>query len=813
MDKRWRLRVYNQASTSLSTGNVYWQTTCLAAPVTVRGPLVRPTLGRAESQPWTLDILDDGSSVTSHLSDSSGRLFLLGRIASVERSLGGAAFAVHGAGRISDVLLTANIGIYQLVVEDERRIERNATIFNTTNTTRLYPAGPGIRYGFWPAVPSGTLTAITRNGKAVLVTFEQNSLSAIADVAVQAIRDNLGVAPLTVPSSKGNFANLRCRIGSRDLGIISFGTVHVADQPSQSWFQDLDNYAQSPQRGYGIKCWVWATTSQLSVGTKYSSAFLHMYSAPPSLATPLHVGSSLGVTPPQMLKNVYNGQYSSAGSPKVRYSTAAFDVLGRQSWPLVRFRITGRANMADWLEQNIYRPFLLAPLVDSQGRVVPTSLKLPNSTTGITWTFNASNLREPYPTWQHLGREQVTRLRIVAEAEWAGPGIGRSIVGPAPTTSGTFPGFQGQPGGDLMLTAPSTYILDHDRITQFGIKELVLESRGVHPTNAVQQQDSQVLPPSWDGSGVGGFQIFPAVTQYLSWLKRDFFDRYGDGPIMGKFSALSTAEGQNAGTYVKLALGTFPNPSLQSRGGTRVIQLLSRDDMPEGPEFTYLDAGNSLAGLAAPTLTLSTSTADRKHSLVATVGAVPAAGGYRLEINGSTSSPSSASAFWTPVLTVTATAGAQRLGNLPAGKKFWLRAQNQQANRIRSSWTLSTGKTTGAITAPSSFASTSITSNSVGLKWAPGDVDEMTDLHVNTSTGLTTFTSTNRTLRIATPNTKHITVTQLAAGTKYLFAVRHADPFGGYSTVAKLVATTLTTGVGGTNPPPVPLGITILVGR
>lgn len=809
-DKRWRVRIYNQNSTSLSTGNVYWQTTALASPVTVRGPIIRPTLGRAESQPWTVDILDDGSSVTAHLADSSGRTHLLGRVLSVERSLGGGAFSNHGAGRISDVLLNPNIATYQLVVEDERRIERNATVFNTTNTTRLYPSGPSVKYGIWPAVPAGALAAVQRSAKAVLVVFDRNTVSNVTDAALQAMRDDLVIAPVTTPTSLGNFGHLRCRIGSRDHGVISFGSVTAAGgSPSQAWLANLDTFQQS---GVGIKCWVWATTSQVSVGTRYSTAYLHMYSAPPSPATPLHIGSSAGITPPQMLLNVYGGSYSSAGTPKIRYSTAAFDTLTKQGWPSVRFRITEAANMADWLEQNIFQPFMIAPLVDSQGRVTPVSLKLPNSTAGITFTFNSANLREPYPTWQHLGREQITRLRIVAEAEWAvTAGFGQGFVGPAPSSAGIYPGFRSPPGGDGMQVAASTYVLSHDRISQFGIKELRISARGLHPTNAVQQQDSQTLPPSYDGGGLSTvFTLYPAIPQYLAWIKRDFFDRYGDGPILGRMAALSSAESLSAGAYTKLALGTFPNPSLQARGGTRTVQVLSRDDTPEGPEFTYLDGGNSLAGLAAPTLTLSTSTADAKHSLVATVGSVPAAGGYRLEIIGSNATPGS-SAPWQPAAPITSTAGAQRIGQLPAGRKFWMRAQNQQANRIRSAWTLSTGKTTGSLTAPSGLASTSVKAGTVGLAWTVGETDEMTDVHADTSTSAS-ITASNRLARLTQPGAARYTVTGLSARTKYLFAVRHADAYGGFSSANKLTVTTASSAVG-LQRCPAPMGITILIGR
>ena len=138
--KKYRARVYNPGSTDTSTGNVdYTITSALHSPIVVRHPTVLPLHGRTETQPWGFSVVDEGSSYTAKISDSSGRLDLLNRLVVVDRSTdGGSNYTRHGAGRISDVRLGRDVATYDYVCEAcEHQFELFQSI--TANPKRKCP--------------------------------------------------------------------------------------------------------------------------------------------------------------------------------------------------------------------------------------------------------------------------------------------------------------------------------------------------------------------------------------------------------------------------------------------------------------------------------------------------------------------------------------------------------------------------------------------------------------------------------------------------------------------------------------------------
>lgn len=821
-DKRWRVNIYTPQSTSLSTTNVYYRTTVLGGPVTVRGPILRPLLGRSEAQPWTVDLLDDGSSFTAKLADSTGRLVMLGRICSVERNLGGAGFAFQGAGRITDIQLgqDPDIAYYRLTIEDERRVERQTTIFNSTNTTRLYPGGPHTAFAFIGAPPKGTITVLYRstlNAKWAYVSFRMDTVRTMQDATVNLIRDDLKDIPManalssadpnsavTNSSRSGNFKNLRLRVGTRDYGIISLGDAvytvapGVRHRPSVDFLKNLDTYKQP---GTALQCWVWATSSQLSLGQSYSCAFLHAFGMPPSPSVPLHIGSSIGLHPITVLRRITANNYTapSSGSTnrgmKPRYSTAALDVLAATAMPGVNFRIVSAAIEADWLEANIFQPFLIAPVVDQQGRVAPVSMRLPNSTTVITKTLSGANVRRPYPTWDHIGREQVTQIRIVTDRLHVFDQASHDYLASRNRLDNSI-----QYGADLLAVTPTTLVVMLDRSSNFGIRPMTIRAAGVHPPTDIGGFQ-QILPTVYDGGNV----LAPTLKRYAAWVIRDIFDRFGDGPTVARVLALTTAENISAGDWVKVQVPQYPNAPNRIRGGTLVGQVEQRDDTPAGPEYQVRYAGPSLSAPAAPTLTLSTSTSDPKHQLYVSVNNKV---GWRAELIASTVSPSSASSAWVGIASGNTTKKTL-LGQLPAGKTFWARAAVAQPGRLRSAWSVSTKKTTQILSPPTAIVSTTVKKTFFTGTWTPGEADPpFTDVHVDTST-TAILGSSNRYARLSEPGAARLKVENLASKTKYLFAVRHADMYGGYSAAAKAA---ITTSSGASTGCPPPLGIVVLLG-
>lgn len=754
----YRVRVYTPGSTSLSTANVDFtlDSSRLKDAPTVLGSIVRPREGRTEAQPWFFDVTDVSSSFTAQLADSSGRLDLLNRIIVCQRNTDGGSYSNIGVGRISDVFLNPDVASYRVMVEDERVLERSQVIFNSSNTTHLYPPGPHAAYGPYRPASKGSFTVVLQdsgNAKLWKVVFYSQH-PPMSDGAIRAIEGDMEQSPFK--STAGNFKHLRFNYGGTDYKVVSFGDGGNADQASRSWLDGLRNSGINGP----VNCWIAAASSAFTLQNNYSSAYLHMMSAPPSDGTPLHIGGVEGQHPMQLVKDIYDGTYSSS-PPKIRYSTAAFKTgttgLLTIAMPSVRFRITEPAIMSEWLEDNLYAPFMVVPFTDSSGRITPKSIRFPNSTSAITFTFTGANLTE-HPSWVQPSREMVTVLQIEHTNE-------------APLIASVNSAERPQGGADYIDSQLRVREVTHDRVTNLGRHTALVRAHGIHSGS-----------PSW---GADGGQFNPGigsveVDRYENHIRADIFNRFGDGPIMGTFASLTTGEAVASGDFVKMTLATFPNPAAGARSGTRVMQVLSRDITPMGPRFTYLDAGPSQQPTSSPTITMSSNTNDPKHSVRATIGGVAAGGRFKLEVAESSTQPAASSTKWQPWETGT-TNGTYTIGRRKSNTAYWGRVANTKPNRLSSPWVPSTiGKTTQSITGPSAFTASSVKGKTVLCTWTNGDANYRTCFHADTSTSAT-FSTANE-VTVLPPGANRFRIEGLTTGTKYLLGVRHRDDYGGYST-------------------------------
>lgn len=764
----YRIRIYTPGATGLSTGSVDFTLdgSRLQNALTIRHPVVIPHEGRTESQPWEFHVTDVNSSFTGQIADSSGRMDMLGRLVLAQTNTDGAGWVNAGAGRLTDLYLDESIAAYRGVVEDERTQEGNTLLFNSSNTTRLYPGGPAVNYGWMPGGRKGVVDMLraTTNGSTEFwrVTFK-NEYYPMAPGAIEAVRGDVIPNPRIVTDA-GNFNHLRLKLGSSDFEVVS--TADVPSTSVQGFLKPspniLDGTAKWGKDMNPPTFWIHATSARLGNGSlgvvSFSSAFLHMYSAPPSPQTPLHIGGEAGIHPMQMLKNCYDLIYNSSDTSRIRYSTAAFStgstgLLG-QPMPKVRFRITEPSNMRQWLEDHLYRPFMVVPTIDASGQIVPRSMKLPNSTAAISFTFTGANLRDPHPSWAHPRRDAITALNIEYEHE------NFNVLSEA---------------ADYMDTEIRSEEVVHDRVMQIG--------RRAHTLRAIGYKSSPIARD-------------PTVAdfdRYIAYIKRDYFDRFGDGPISGSLYGLSTCEGVVPGEFVKVTLNSYPNPQTLARSGTRFVQVLGRTLTPHGPEFSYLDAGPSNQALTQPSLTLSSSTADAKHSVKATIGSVTAGGGFNLEIaeSNTTAAPAATSQLWQSWETTGRTSGVYLVGRRKSNTKYWVRVQNTHPGRVRSAWRNSTaGKTTQKITGPSAFAGTSVVAGSVLGTWTIGDKAYKTAIHADTSTAASLSTANE--FATVEAGSNRYRWEGLTLGTKYLLGVRHKDDYGGYSTGSYASVTTST---------------------
>jgi len=788
---RYRADIFTAGTTSYSTSAVEFSLTLADAP-TINGPLVRPFEGRSEGRPWVLRAVDVAGSFTAQLAGSDGRTDLINRVIQVRRSLNNGTYTVIGGGRVRDVSMGEQVAEYDVSVEQEMGIDANALIFATSNTTRLFPPSPHFTYGPFQPFPKGQVRvagfvtpgypSVGSVPKMFYLRFA-GSTSGIAtvpvpltDLGMEAIRKD--VKPLTSPNDAlGNFVHLRLRVGNSTYPVVSFGRISNplfsnpgGQKPDPNVLGELEeDYTNGKPPGLWV---VTPTSTTFVVGQSYSSAFLHMFSAPPSEATPLHITT---IHPMTLKRQLHAGAYASTDQPKARYSTAAFNDgssgLERRPMSLVRFRITGPARRREWIERNLNAPFGVCDFTDSSGVIRPRYVWMPQSTAGYAFTFTPANLREPHPSWLQPGREMVTELRVVSQDEqWVIGGLAPALVAAYQRPVNA--------SADFIKATPSTDVRQHDRIAKLGVQSLSLESAGVHA--GVRSPVGFPTEPD------------PNLNALLTNASKETFDRYGDGPVQGVLYALSTAESVQEGDNVRITVPTFPNAGIQARGGTRLVQIMGRRITPYGPEFDYLDAGPNLNALVAPTVTLSLSTVDKKHIVTAVVASVPAGAQFQMDAAVGSTLPSSTSTLWQRIQTTAFGNGTYQIRGRPAGGKTWARVRSAQAQRVRSTWRNSTAGVTSSGLAAPVVATSSVTALSFNLRLSGGETLYPIQVFVDGSTAAAF--STGNLLRTVPAGTKSVPVFGLNSTTKYLVGARHIDPFGGIGASDSTTVTTLTTG-------------------
>jgi hypothetical protein len=155
----------------------------------------------------------------------------------------------------------------------------------------------------------------------------------------------------------------------------------------------------------------------------------------------------------------------------------------------------------------------------------------------------------------------------------------------------------------------------------------------------------------------------------------------------------------------------------------------------------------------------------------------------------STGAPGTTSSLWQDVRSTAAysgmTSGTWTYSRRAAGTGWWARARATRPGYYApfpSTWANSTEKkNTASITAPSAIAVSSAASpfaNAIAT-WTNGDVTEATHLYVDDTTSAS-FGNANFVLSVP-PGGYRAEIINLTSGSTYLVGVRHADPYGGFS--------------------------------
>lgn len=819
------------------------QTSQLIDPPTIGGQLVRAGEGIVETQPCTVTILDINSTFTQQIATTAGRLQLLGRLARIRSSLDSTgSYSTLFTGRVSDLQLRSDVVSWAMTLSDERVIERNTYVFSKANTCSLIPRGLISKFQQVPSAPIKSMvwsvqygSVDTHAGTSIPLTtgnfvtmswagdashpapgipfdaqigkftpnnpgFVAGSPNLNADIANFIIGDVATSAFQPVGFSnrhsltKGNFRTLRWRrfgssnTGEVDFPIVCFGLgeagTSVLLDPVAAW-----RLAGDPSQVRNISI-LWSTAVHgarptynpiRTVVQGYVYAPTHL----PTGTIPLHIGGSFGQHPFQILKDIYQGKYNASGSSTLvpRISTAAFDTLIKDpSYGKAWFRVTDRAIMADFASNRVYIPYNVVPLVDAQGRLAPVSMRAPYSTVSPAAVITSTNALTA-PTWENPGREAVNAIAMSYD-----------IYGFKMNADGWL---QYGSAADGMNTIVVTTTRLGDNVTSLGVHRLAASLGSV--------SGSGIPYPIEPPTSAAGYLYGPTYPEVLSSvLAMHKFARFQDGPLYSQVdchrSIDATTQGLlNPGAFVKMRMGTWPNPFTRTRttSSTRLMQIVQRQDMPTGPRFRMLDAGpfSGVVRFTGPLMALTSNSS--RHGITITVpsSGVPVNGGWEVLIAATTSTgaaaPASSSPRWAPIAKGSSSLRVSVLGSLPSHTLFYAKARGIAPGIGVSAWSTATKLATAKIPGTSSVVTTSITAGTAGIKWTGTSVGAMytVDILLDQSTVAANLGTSRRVGRMRGASTRY-SLGALTSGVKHIVGVRFRDPFGGKSTTKTVIVST-----------------------
>lgn len=794
---RYKVNVFSSGVQS-TTGAVAFtlQTSQLRAAPTLGGQLVRAALGRVESQPWKLKVVDAGNALTAHLANTSGRLNLLGRLVQFQSSLDSTGTYTNlTVGRLTDVSLDIKDQTYDVTVNDERFLERDLLIFSRSNTATVLPRGTvsGFMNLSNPLQPTLNRWFVPNiNNKIVFVTYTgiypgYNPLSVLAGAGFmfQTVIDDIKPNPI-VPNNAmtaGNFQTLRFHnIGDgNDYEVAGFqnpnfslaGIININDP--LTWLLGLSDGENTPVS----MLLVWPNAQPAALTSLQGYLYLPGHISSNDL--PLHIGGITGLHPGKVARNCYDGIYNPPGSTtiKLRYSTAAFDAWQKDpSYGRVWFRITAPQSMATFLEQRIYGPYGMLPLINTSGQISPKRAWPPSSSSvpSILPTITSTNiLAGKHPTFEHGSREAITAIR--ARYDYYGFQLDKDYHR---TYTNSADGF-------TALTHETTRL--SDRVTNLGRQEAVYSFGAIYgaaqlPIPNFRFNSSQLLPNAGYAETVTS-----ALAQHV-------FARFADGPLYVNVQCLRSIDSSTHGTvqpgdYVKLNLATWPNPITNTRGGNRILQVLQRGDTPTGPTFRLLDYGATGAVLAVPGLALAATTNgdSSRHSFKLTVSSVPAGAKWHASVAMTTSTggsvPASSSPAWKWLGAGTTASLTLNVGQRPSNTKHFVKVRSIKTQKVLSAWSSAPSRITSKIPGPTNLTTAAKTRGTVTVKWTNGSSLYASEIMIDTSTA-SALGSSDRVDSVP-PGTTRYLLEGLANAGKHKIGVRHDDPWGGFSTMATAI--------------------------
>jgi len=718
--RAYQLRIYDTAGSSVETT---FDSTDIEGLPSFGWTTPRPLEGRIENVPSVVTVADIGEQVTAILSGADGRADLIGRLADIRINESGAGYAVVHAGRITEIRLNEEVAGFNFHIADERWLEKGATVLTSGSTTQILPSGTVSAFKDFGAAPTMRLQVVRVPSADRLVLSPVDSVIVSRSVVEWLENDLTFEISWITGNTPFGYTKLRASAGDRD--ILSFTRETLG--PVLGNLQEQSQDGEPRELQYIYVKW---TSHGYSVGNEISGCYIYAPNAPPSEWTPIHVGGESGVDFFSWVKDQYDTlgiNYENPGAfSTYNASTNPNGLLSHPRIPKIHIRATEPVNLGEMVEKGC-KMLAIVPFVNSAGEVAPRFVTNLQDVNPATFTeITASIATDPHPTWSQTSGEIVTVIQsrytnmIPADDEQVRTG-------------------NDVPVDRIVAEEHPLVEWEHDRVSQLGRHELELDMTLIT-----------------DGM---------AAYRLLFQQGREIFDRFGDGPITGSVRAMSGAKTVEPGDYVKLTLSSFPNVGIQARGGTRIVQIMSRE-VESGYTFTYLDAGPNSVALSAPGCAIAKNGTDGKHAVDVTISSLTAGSAYEIQLK------VGAGGDWTTYGVGTANETVT-FGNLPSGTTIYARALETAPGRIKSAYSSAVNVTLDSLTAPSVATVDQIAGDRARGKWTNGETDyDIEVLLDGTRLAILEAGSTRYYLTGLTPST-----TYNSPG----FQVRHIDRFGGVS--------------------------------
>lgn len=758
--------------------------------------VVRPVDGHTESPSSTIPVVDAAGVITSRLGNVDGKLQLIGRLADVQLSQNGGAMSTIYTGRLVDLSQRVP-GVYDVVISDERWVERRMSMFTKANGLAILPTGVRPDRLNYVQAPN---TGITGSGKFGWKVRGVDTTTVPGTELVNLVRYVWGgpypnhpdpPAAFVPAFIKGdvnqspvwyqpNFQTLRFQrvtpgtppVLVANEQVVTFDSTNNGSGPMNQIAQtvvgqlpDDPTKFETYLEQYGF--WIDWTGTAPAVGDVVVGALIAQdYVA--SEEMPLIEGMITPIHPMQFLKNCYDGLYTREGTV-LRYDPAAIAALiADPTFGLAYFRITqyisgldvnqtgfalDSTSAADWLEQNIYKPYQVIPFIDNLGRIAPKRLALAPGTDVTTLPLlTDASFKDP-PTWGTRSREIVTAIIFNFDAFYT------QYLRNEQSTSADGLGTQ-------QFSVDRTY--DGSLL---GLTNLQLDLVGHHHKKVG-------LSESYPGFPLGfgtPFDNSTGVEEMADRISQWFFNRYGDNPQYGSGLGLDSTKAIQAGDWVRIQSSTYPDPNSNTLGGLRVVQIVGRQPRGDGYQLEWLDGGPATAPLVAPVIASIVLDATDPYSRALLTCTGVSAKDYLVVESATTpgAAPGPTDPLWQPYGVGGQGAAVFGLSRLPNGAKTWFRAKITRPGRIDSLYSAAVSVTPTAYPAVTGLTAGTPGPDSCAMTWAlPAGIQLLLQLYLDVGGGGSPPTTP---LIVLAMGSVGYQLARLQPGTTYRFGVRTLD--------------------------------------